>query len=198
MLDLITSFLIQNHKCELPSIGVFNIRRTSSEIDSYHNKIHPPVEEIIFREEDTGVTLRLVSYISRIRKIDTHSAEESLKLFCTEMREILNGGGTLELETLGSLQKNDAGNVYFKNSSVSYFHSLPIEIIKRSGTEHEIPGGDKEVPSMEMSEYRDDPTQEKKSNWKMWALLLALIAIAGIMYHYSVYSYAEYGVSSVN
>ncbi len=190
MLDLITSYLLQNRECVLPSIGIFKVKNKSAEFDPINNQILPPAEEIIFREQ-AGLSSGLVNYISRKQMINPATAEDRLADFCTNARAIIIAGGKLELKSFGSLQKNVAGNIYFKRQkSLDYFQPVPANAAVHPHQEYDLLVGEKEITSIAMAEYLSEQETAIQSRWKLWAVILTVISIAGLIYYFSMHPFS--------
>ena len=184
MLDLITSYLIQNKEGALASLGAFQIKNNKAEIDHVKELILPPEEEVIFREQLGLASEGLVNYIAVNKNLSHQDAEAQLDAFCKTAKAGINEGGRLELNSFGSLQKNSAGNIYFtRHNSYDYFQ--PVPAIKLA---HEpspgLDSGEMETTTTSIIDYMSESEPGIKDRWVLWAIILTVISIVVLIYHF--------------
>lgn len=189
MHSLITSYLLQSKECTLPGIAVLQIIHTPASADSGHSRLLPAYETILFKREDRTAPIDLVKYIAIKKHINHDEAEEMLNDFCKEWQVKMDTGEKLEFETLGSIQKNVDGTMYFeKDKSLTFFQPINVHsIYQRTDTPETIA----ERPALqEVIEY-DVATENKqeeivveRSYWGLWALILLAVAAVMLFYHF--------------
>lgn len=187
MHSLITSYLLQYNECILPGIGILKIIHTPASTDTYSNRILPPYEGIIFKHEEQSQSPGLINYIADKEHIEIKDAEQGLYNFCKEWKEKINAGEKLELETVGSIQKNADGNISFERSS--NFNFLQPVALSNNYIDIEKPVvtnkvlGFPEAKELEEKDLKEDIIIER-SYWGFWALILLAIGCAMIFYHF--------------
>ncbi|HUS03139.1 MAG TPA: hypothetical protein VMY77_15480 [Chitinophagaceae bacterium] len=187
MHSLITSYLLQSKECILPGIGILKIIHTPASTDTNDNRILPPFEGIIFKNEDHSGSPGLVKYIAGKKHIAISEAEVQLDNFCQEWTEKINAGEKLHFETVGSIQKNTDGVITFeKENSLNFFQPLPVENVYHKAGQP-IPVVEEAVLPEPDIVTQDVVTQEvvvERSYWGFWALILLAIGFVLLFYHF--------------
>jgi nucleoid DNA-binding protein len=197
MLETVTSFLIQKKGCVLPCIGEFKITTRSAEYDAAKKLMLPPIDEIVFNySEESMITPELVKYVARKRSIDVETAELYLKNYCEEWRNAIAKGGEIRFQSFGTLQKNAVGNIYFKpDRQPDYRRPIRVERLDDSTlTATEQPQRSIDADPEEMLA----PDRAGNRWWKIWALILLVIAIAAIAFHFYRTGWSGFKTGSQN
>ncbi len=196
MQSIITPYFLQSGECSLEQIGTISISSKPAELDIVNKQILPPFEEIIFTEDATQSSPGLIKYIAQKKGYSADVAESILTDFCNEWKDRLADGESFVFETLGSLQKNNDGNIYFKRTETTQFLKPVIaERVLHENAEHNVLIGDKEISSSMITEYNiEEPI--KKSKWWLWALILAVVAFAALTYHFSKHNFNGEGTGN--
>ncbi len=181
MHSLITSYLLQNKECILPTIGVLQVIYTPAAADTDNSRILPPSENIIFKKEDHSTSPGLTEYIAVQKQIGQADAENLLNNFCKDWKEKINAGEKLHFETLGSIQKSADGEIIFENEKGSDFlQPLTVDNVYKSKQPLYIPD---EAVVQEDATVPQDVVVEK-SHWGIWALILFALGLVMLFYHF--------------
>lgn len=188
MHSLITSYLLQNKECVLPSIGVLQIIYTPAVTDTDNSRILPPFENIIFKNEFHSTSPGLTEYIAVKKQIGQAEAENLLNNFCKDWKEKINAGERLHFEAIGSIQKNADGKIIFVQETpygeneTSYDFLQPISVDNVYQRQQTIYIPDEAV------EQEDDMVSHgvvvEKSHWGIWALILFALSLVMLFYHF--------------
>lgn len=190
MLDAITSYLIQARECRLPGIGHFQIATHSAIADVANKTMMPPYSEVLFHNQPKqDLDLGLIEYISTKNNLDEAAAERQLKIFCISLNNNLSRGKKIVFPSLGSLQKDEKGNAYFKSEdNLQLAEPVVAERVIHENTNHAVLVGDKEttsdVQTRQLSTDIKEEVETKKQWWKIAALILFIIAICIIFFQY--------------
>jgi hypothetical protein len=185
MQNFITSFLIQRKECCLSGIGTFRITTSHSELDVANKKLFPPTDEIIFTTKGDKFSEELVKYIARKEQISEKEAHVNLKKWCKHAIGTLNTGGKIIFTSIGSLQKNATGNIFFQHQKpLTFFKEVAAERIIHKNVEHKILVGDKETTSSAMNQFLNEEQAVKNSKWKIAAIILLALALVVIFIHF--------------
>ncbi len=183
MHSLITSYLLQSKECILPGIGTLQIKTIPAAIDNAANQITPPSEEIVFNEQSNSNATGLIKYIADKRNININEAENLLVNFCKEEKEKINNGERLTIKTIGTLQKNENGKIYFEREAGFNFYN-PINIDKvykpNINKEEKITETENDFPEQNREENK---VIIARSYWGWWAAILTAIAFAAIFFY---------------
>lgn len=195
---IIASYLAQKKECSLPGIGHFRISTKPAELDVANKEMYPPTDEIIFKEEDVHLRKDLVRYVSLQKKIHETDAAENINNWCVESIKKMDAGEKIYFDSVGTLQKNAAGNIFFsKKNEFLLYDIVPAERVIHKNEQHSVLVGDRETTSGVMNEfYREDVAAEKKQWWKIWAIALFILSIIILIIHFSRHSFTTPGVGN--
>lgn len=191
MIDLITSFLAQTKECSLPGIGKLSIITSSSVSDVANKMMSPPTDKILFNSKTDKISEELVKYVSYKRNITQIEARQIIKDWCREAKDKLNAGDTITFETIGLLQKNPSGNVFFQaQKTFNFFETVSAERVIHKDAEHAVLVGDKETTSSVMNQFLHEEEIVKNSAWKIIAIILLSIALVILFVHFYSHSFS--------
>ena len=198
MQDFIASYLIQNKECHLPLLGNFTIRQVPALLDIANKKLVPSNDEIIFSENLNYTSDGLQNYIAHLYNIPMYEAEEKINNWCIHTKIKLDSGEKIDFDSVGSLQKDGAGNIFFqREKEINFYEPVIAERVIHKNAEHSVLVGDKETTSVAMNEfYRDDVVTEKKSSWKIWAIILLSVSLLVLLFYFSNHPFSENGISN--
>ncbi len=198
MEKIIASYLVQKKECSLPGIGHLKISTKAAELDIANKELFPPVDEIIFKEEEVHLRKDLVNYVSLQKQIDENDAAEKINNWCLNAKEKLAAGEKIHFESVGSLQKNTGGNIFFhKMNDLLLYDIVAAERVIHKNEQHSVLVGDKETTSGAMNEfYKEDVPVKKKPWWKIWAIILFLIPLLILIIHFSGHSFTTSGIGN--
>ena len=193
MQDLIASYLAQKKECSLPLVGNFRIKTKPAELDIANKQIFPPTDEILFNENADYLSDDLTGYISNLKNITRNEAEEKINNWCLHAKAKLDAGEKIIFNSIGSIQKNAAGTIFFKRKkSINFYDSVPAERVIHKNAEHAVLVGDRETTSGVMNEYyRDEEITKKKLYWKIWAIVLLALALLILGFYFYTHKFSE-------
>jgi hypothetical protein len=198
MQELITSYLIQQKECHLPLLGSFTIKREPASLDVADKKISPSTDEIIYSGNETYLSDGLKNYVSRFYRIQLHEAEEKINNWCLHAKMKLDSGEKIIFDSVGILQKDLVGNILFhKQNCTNFYEAVHAERVIHKNDGHAVLVGDKETTSVIMNEfYRDDVVNEKKSQWKIWAIILLAVSLLVFIIYFYNHSFSGNGIAN--
>ena len=198
MEKIIASYLVQKKECSLPGLGHFRIITKPAELDVANKELFPPTDEITFKEEEVHLRKDLVSYISLKQGIHEIHAAENINNWCINVKDKLDAGEKIYFESVGNLQKNAEGNIFFhKKSEFMMYEIVPAERVIHKNEQHSVLVGDRETTSAAMNEfYREDGIVNKKPWWKIWAVVLFILPLLILIIHFSTHHFTTSGVGN--
>ena len=198
MQELIASYLIQKRECHLPLLGSFAIKQQPASLDVADKIISPPTDEIIYNENETYLPDGLKNYVSHLQHIQLHEAEEIINNWCLNAKMSLDSGEKIIFNSIGTLQKDPAGNMLFQTmDGINFYEPVIAERIIHKNDEHAVLVGDKETTSGAMNEfYREDVIIEKKYSWKLWAIILLALALLVLIFYFSSHAFSANGIAN--
>jgi nucleoid DNA-binding protein len=200
MQELITSYLVQKKECDLPLVGHFRIKTKPAEYDRTNQQMFPPTYEILYSEVAEKLSADLVTYVSTLQSISPDEAEAKINSWCHLTKEKLDSGNMVIFDSLGSLQKDAAENIFFRGKNAGNFYEpVSAQRVIHKNAEHPVLVGDKETTSVVMNEfYRDDPAQKKPwwAKWNVWSIVLLFISVIILVVHFYVHRFSETGIGN--
>jgi nucleoid DNA-binding protein len=196
MQALITSYLIQKKECNLPLLGHFRIKTKPADFEKANKQIFPPTDEILYSEFAASLSGDLIIYISDLQNITGSEAEEKINNWCKYAREKLDLGEKIIFSSIGSLQKDAAGNIFFqRKTEFSFYDPVSTEAACES-MEHSVLTGDKEITSGAMKEILRKNISQKNPWWKICAIVLLAISLLALGFYFYVYGFSETGIGN--
>lgn len=201
MQSLITSFLLlqkecfeKSKECNLPGIGALQIIHTPAIADVSGNRILSPSEEIIFKNDFHSASSGLVKYIADKKQIGQSEAEDLLNNFCKEWKERMNAGEKMNLETLGSIQKNADGFLFFERKKIfNYWQPVSVDEVYQKAAEHASINAE---PVLQQTNVVEKKIVFRKPFWKIWALILFTIAVVTLFYYFNTHTFSGSSVGN--
>jgi nucleoid DNA-binding protein len=197
MQALITSYLIQKKECNLPLLGHFRIKTKSADFEKANKQIFPPTDEILYSEFAANLSGDLITYISNLQNITGYEAERKINNWCHYAKEKLDSGEKIIFNSLGSLQKDAVGNIFFqRKKGTSFYEPVSAERIIHKNVEHSVLVGDTETTSGVMNEFFREELIEKKAWWKVWAIVLLTISLLVLVFYFYTHEFSETGIGN--
>ena len=191
MQTLITSYLIQKKECNLPLLGHFRIKTKPAELDIANKQIFPLMDEILYSEFTANLSGDLITYISNLQNITPDEAKEKINNWCHYAKEKLDSGEKIIFHSIGSLQKDAVGNIFFqRKNDISFYEPVSAERIHKNA-EHSVLVGDTETTSGVMNEFYRDEIIENKRWWKIWAVVLLAISLVVLFFYFYTHKFSE-------
>ena len=198
MQALITSYLIQKKECNLPLLGHFRIKTKPAELDRAGMQIFPPTDEILYSEFAPNLSRDLITYISDLQSITHDEAEGKINNWCDYAKREIDSGEKIIFNSMGSLQKDAAGNIFFqRKKGTAFYEPLSAERVFQKNAGHSVLAGDRETTSGVMNEfYREEVTTKKKAWWKIWAIVLLSISLLALFFYFFTNEFLETGIGN--
>ncbi|MCW3113230.1 MAG: hypothetical protein JWR18_1626 [Segetibacter sp.] len=190
MLRILYKYFILNKKAVIPGVGVFHIQRQPASLDFANKTFVSPSAEISFTQADVDADTTFYSFLSKEKQIEEPDALLYFTNFINRVKESLHTMGRVELAGFGVLSKDVEGSLKFQpaNPLPSFFENVAVErtIVEapqqESGVNIKKKKGNK-IEGVETSEV--EAVSNKKDYWWIFAIVLAVVAIASIFYYYS-------------
>jgi len=196
MQALITSYLIQKKECDLPLLGHFRIKTKPADLEKTNKQIFPPTDEILYSEFSAKLSADLPTYISVLENITPVEAEEKINSWCTYAKEKIDLGEKIIFESIGSLQKDGVGNIFFqRQKGFNFYEPVPAERVQKND-EHSVLVGDIETTSAVMTEFYSQEKIRKLEWWKIWAFVLLAASLLFLVFHFYTHKFSETGIGN--
>jgi hypothetical protein len=169
--ELLYQFLIQYKRLSLPGVGSLIILRQPAQSDFFNKAFSAPAFSFAFDQKHDAPSKKLFSWLSALLKNKLH-----------EQKNIQWSG-------VGAFKTDEEGNIRFEPAAKKFVFEkdLIAEKVLRANPEHRMMVGEVEKTSSQMTELLSQPEEVKKSNWWVWPLILAIIAITFIGWYFSTH-----------
>ena len=189
MIQLIYKYLIIHQHVPLAGVGVFYLTRQPAKHDVANKVFSPPVLSIDFKPRTTTDNKDFFTFLSKEKDLDKASAIKYFGDLTQRIKYDINAHKPVELPGLGILRKNANGDINFEPANViaTYFPPAVAEPVLREKASYEIRVGETQRTSAQMREALHDEPETvpvRKDYWWIYAIILAVIGIAAILYYY--------------
>ena len=176
MQKLLANYLFQYKNCALPQIGTLNIKFESAALEMGVQKIHAPLNKIIFTNEITD-SKSLTEYIAANKNISFDEAAYQLKNISTEILNLKDGQEFL-LDNVGAFTRSPNNKLLFTEVKEEAFFapSVYAERVIHPDDSHSILVGDKETDRNSMTEFFTDSVPVEKDKWWIWAIVIFILS----------------------
>jgi hypothetical protein len=185
MYGYLYKYLALHKKLSLPGIGSFTTDQVPSRIDFVNKRLYPYMPVIRFSQGTPMADKYFYRFIANGLKIDELEAIQRFNEFVFYLKEQFTMNGFVDFPGIGRLTKQFSNTYSFKpiNTIQPFLPDLHAERVVRKYAGHTIKVGEEEVSSLDTDE--EPMTEEQKEkNWKVHALILAILAAMAIIYYY--------------
>lgn len=193
MYSQIHKFLIQHKKVSIPGIGSFSFNNKTAFTNADGNILHAPLPTISFTSETALADKNFYTFLAKELHVEEIDAIKSFHEFTYHLKNDSSKAESLVLPGIGSLHKQPLGGYEFvqENTLNNYFE--PIKIKANTGValqntatiaeSHPI-----DALSLKNENFADinlneeEVTEPKTDYWWIYAIVLALLGIAAIIY----------------
>lgn len=185
MYGYLYKYLALNSKLSLPGIGQFTTDQVPSRIDFVNKRLYPFSPVIRFTQGSPMADKYFYQFIADGLQVDELDAIKKFNEFVIYIKEQFSSNGFVDFPGIGRLTRQFSNTYSFKplNNIQPFLPDLHAERVVRKNAGHTIKVGEEEVNSLDVTEESSEEAQKEK-NWIIHALVLALIALLAILYHY--------------
>ena len=183
MQQLIADYLFEHKHCEIPNLGVLTLQNTATSYNFGEQTMDAPKPVILFEQKEIDND-NFSKYVANKKNISLNDANNMLMDF-SENIHALPDDESFDINYVGTFTKSQ-NVISFKNISINPSFNPAVNAAKviHPNAAHNITVGDTETDSAAMTEYYADEEPSAKNRWWIWALGLALVSIAGLLYHF--------------
>lgn len=185
MYGYLYKYLALHKKLSLPGIGSFTTDQVPSRIDFVNKRLYPFMPVIRFSQGTPVADKYFYRFIASGLNIDELEAIQRFNEFVFYLKEQFTMNGFVDFPGIGRLTKQFSNTYSFKpiNTIQPFFPDLHAERVVRKNAGHTIKIGEDEVSSLGPGEETVAESNEER-NWKVHALILAILAAMAIAYYY--------------
>lgn len=190
MFQVLNAYLFQHRSISIPGLGTIYLETFPANMDVADRTILPPLYRFRFDKYFDSPDREFFAYIASQRNILDYEAIREYNEFSTELRNRIRSEELVEWEGVGTLRKDEGGNILFAPIPASGLFMTPTPAIRinRQNAQHTLLVGDQERTNIEMNEWLHDEEAagKKKRTWWIIALVLTILALAALGWHFYV------------
>ena len=189
MFNLFYKYLLINRQVGIPGIGLFQLSHSTARIDADQKVIHPPVPQIKFTQKTTGADKKFFQFVSNELKVQEWESIRRFHDFTYKLKNDLNNKQSVDLAGMGTLVKNNVGEISFEPDTVlsRYYPPVTIEHLYQQDAPapkiKEVPLAPPPDDWIKDEEVIEEPVL-KQNKWWIAAIIIATLASAAIIFYY--------------
>lgn len=190
MFNLFYKYLLINRQVGIPGIGLFQLSHSNATLNVDKKVINPPIPQVKFVQKTTGADKQFFQFVSNELHVQEWESIRRFHDFTYKLKNDLNSKQSVELAGLGTLVKNNIGEISFEaDTSLSRYYppvtigklfqeATPAAIIEEAPV---LPPADDWIKDEEVVV---EEQVVKADKWWIAATIIAVIAIIAIILFY--------------
>ena len=180
MLQHFYKYLLLHRHAGVPGVGNFSLEMKPSSIEG--NAIHPPQHYIEFHPGSALTDKQFYQFLAAETGMSEVDSVRRFQDFAYQLRKDLQSHPQVDLHGLGLLKRSPTGEIAFEhvNGVQQFFAPIALKEIQKA----EEFAGEEPPPAMHGIETEEETEVVKKDYWWIWAILLAVTALAIIGYFF--------------
>jgi hypothetical protein len=187
MFQVLNAYLFQHRSISIPGLGTIYLETLPANVDVAERTMLPPAYRFRFDKYFDAPDKEFFSYIASQRNILDYEAIKWYNEFSFELRNRIRIEDQVRWEGVGVLKKDVSGSVVFESTGGNTLFMVPTPAMRvnRQDAQHTLLVGDRERTNVEMNEWlQEEGASRKKGSWRIIALVLGLIALAILGWHF--------------
>jgi hypothetical protein len=189
MFQVLNAYLFQHRSISIPGLGTIYLETFSASVDVADRTILPPLYQFRFDKYFDSPDREFFAYIASQRNVLDYEAIKWYNEFATNLRQRIRTEEKVDWDHVGTLRKGEGGNVVFEPAPATGIFMAPVPAIRvnHQNAQHTLLVGDQERTNVEMNEWlldEEEATQKRNRSWWIAALILALLALIALGWHF--------------
>jgi hypothetical protein len=187
MFQVLNAYLFQHRSISIPGLGTIYLETLPANADVAERTILPPAYRFRFDKYFDAPDKEFFAYIAVQRNILDFEAIKWYSEFAFELRNRIRVEDQVNWDGVGVLKKDGSGNVLFESLSGNTLFMVPTPAMRvsRQDAQHMMLVGDRERTNVQMNEWlQEEGAGRKKRSWWIAALVLGIIALAILGWHF--------------
>lgn len=188
MFELYYQYLLLHKKATVPGLGTFIIFRNPAYLNFEQKTIAAPTWEIIFSKSNAPKDESFNHFVTQRQNTSENESSKNVSDFFANINREISISKKVDWPNIGMLTENGNGEILLRNSNhlVEYFPDVHAEMIVRENGEKSVFDNYATSPGADLTKVKDTNGHEanRKQEWLIDAVILALLAIAAIGYYY--------------
>ena len=187
MFQVLNAYLFQHRSISIPGLGTIYLETLPANVDVADRTMLPPAYRFRFDKYFDAPDKEFFSYIASQRDILDYEAIKWYNEFSFELRNRIRTEDQVSWDGVGILKKDPSGSVVFESvgGNTLFMVPTPAMRVNRQDAQHTLLVGDQERTNVEMNEWlHEEGAGRKKTSWWIIALVLGLVALAILGWHF--------------
>jgi hypothetical protein len=187
MFQVLNAYLFQHRSISIPGLGTIYLETLPANADVADRTILPPAYRFRFDKYFDAPDKEFFSYIATQRNLLDYEVIKWYNEFSFELRNRIRTEEQVIWDGVGVLKKDGSGNVIFESlpDNMQFMVPTPAVRVSRQDAQHMMLVGDRERTNVQMNEWlHEEEAGRKKRSWWIIALVLGLIALAVLGWHF--------------
>ena len=187
MIEILNSYLILHKSISIPGLGTIYVERIPANTDFVNRQILPPSFQYRFDKYFDAPDKEFFTYLAAEKKVADFEAIKLYNEWAYDFRNRLKGDEPVLWEGVGRLHQDASGEIHFYPQKLARtaLPAVAAERVVRSNASHAMLVGDRETTTQEMTEMLTDDSGSRRSRWWIYALVIAAVAAAILIYKFS-------------
>jgi hypothetical protein len=166
----LSQYLILHGHLGLPELGNFSLQEQPSRVEG--NQLFPPLTSIVFEPGSVQADKHLFEYLGYTLQADEATVIRQFQDFIHTQRDLLQSNGEWHWPGIGVLKKQETGDYTLEQDPSAGRLLQPVTLPADL------------VWEQEQLFEETEPEPRSDSSWWIYAVILLLLGVAAIAYHY--------------
>ncbi len=200
MLQVLNAYLFQHRSISIPGLGTIYLETFPAHVDVADRTVLPPVYRFRFDKYFDAPEKEFFAYLATQGRMLDFEAIKWYNEFSFDLRNRIRNEEEVPWAGIGVLRKDGSGNILLESATAPEFFQQPVRAVKvkHQDAVHTLLVGDQERTSGEMNEWlQEEPVVRKRLSWWMVALVLVLIGLAILAWHFYTHGFSTANQSTL-
>jgi|GEM_PF-692218 len=197
MYSQLYKYLVARKKVNIAGVGYFTMQPVPSRLNFMERMLYAPQATVIFTPDTSEVISdkNFYQYLAKELKVNEWEAIRQYQAFSEDIKQQIENSGSVDIPGIGCLHKAyDNNGVHFVAGRNSYRAlrdiylgaSLQAEVSPEEETEELYNTGEALIVTEDADDEQFEKIvkEQKKDYWWVYAIILAIIGIAALLYYY--------------
>lgn len=189
MYPIIHKYLLQHKNVSVPGVGIFTIENKPAFFNERKSSLLPPQTQISYKAETALADRIFYDFLAKELRIDAVEAIKNFHEFTYQLKQDINHADAAILPGIGTLTKQPDGSFIFEQENVlqDYFGAQPLlqiaavdDVSQTTFTTNTNTSAS--VGEVDLMPVSDEENSTNKDYWWVYAIVLAVVGIAAILY----------------
>lgn len=189
MYPIIHKYLLQHKNVSVPGVGIFTIENKPAFFNEQKSSLLAPQTQISYKAETALADRVFYDFLAKELRIDAVEAIKNFHEFTYQLKQDISHADAAVLPGIGTLTKQPDGSFLFEQENVlqDYFAAQPLLQIAAVDDASQIststnPNTNSFVGEADLIAVPEEEETTKKDYWWVYAIVLAVVGIAAILY----------------